>query len=253
MGVETELDFSSQGLGAGDAVLIANDISDMRALSVLSLKSNNLQAAGGEALAEGLKGNQVITELDISSNNLGLNSDYDTDTSGIIALADAIPDMRAMTKFNISSNDIRAEGGKALAAGLTGNQVITELNISRINLGRNSSYKDDTSGVIAIADAIPNMRALSVANIMGNKIGKDQLAKFQEIMRSKPNLVSLCGIANDATGADLSGLDIMDADDAIILVSELPDKGAMTSLNLASNDFGVEGAKFITAVLPKCT
>jgi hypothetical protein len=67
---ETELDFSGQNLGAGDAVLFANDISDMGALSVLSLKSNNLCADGGKALAEGLKGNTVITALDISSNNL---------------------------------------------------------------------------------------------------------------------------------------------------------------------------------------
>jgi hypothetical protein len=151
---------------------------------------------------------------------------------------------------------------------------------------------------------------------MGNIIGKEMLSKLQEIMRSKPNLVSLCGIADDATEADLSGLG-MDADDAIILASELPDKGAltsldlsynklgtlvspggwsstpgdpwkyrhtdgrktdtkpegeefkpegiialadaikdmgaMTSLNLASNKLGVEGAKIIAACIPKCT
>jgi hypothetical protein len=63
-------------------------------------------------------------------------------------------------------------------------------------------------------------------------------------MRSKPNLVSLCGIADGATEADLSGLG-MDADDAAILASELPDKGAMTSLNLASNSLGTSGAKII--------
>jgi hypothetical protein len=40
----------------------------MGALSVLSLESNELYADGGKALAEGLKGNTVITELDISSN-----------------------------------------------------------------------------------------------------------------------------------------------------------------------------------------
>jgi hypothetical protein len=51
----------------------------------------------------------------------------------IIAVANAIKDMRAMTKFDISSNNFRAEGGKALAAGLKGNQVITELNISDNN------------------------------------------------------------------------------------------------------------------------
>jgi hypothetical protein len=33
---ETELDFSNQGLNAGDAVLIANDISDMGALTKLT-------------------------------------------------------------------------------------------------------------------------------------------------------------------------------------------------------------------------
>jgi hypothetical protein len=38
---------------------------------VISLESNSLCAAGGKALAEGLKGNQVITELNIASNRLG--------------------------------------------------------------------------------------------------------------------------------------------------------------------------------------
>jgi hypothetical protein len=79
-----------------------------------------------------------------------------------------------------------------------------------------------------------DMGALSVTNVLGNLIGKEQLTRLQAIMRSKPNLVSLCGIADDATEADLSGLG-MDADDAIVLASELPDKGALSSLNLASN------------------
>jgi hypothetical protein len=52
-------------------------------------------------------------------------------------------------------------------------------------------------------------------------------------MCSKPNLVSLCGIADDATEADLSDLGL-DADDAAILASELPDKRALLSLNLSN-------------------
>jgi hypothetical protein len=74
---------------------------------------------------------------------------------------------------------------------------------------------------------------------MGNRIGKEHLSKLQEIMRSSPNLVSLCGIADDATEADLSGLN-MDADDAIILATELPDKGALIKLDISSNDIGAE-------------
>jgi hypothetical protein len=39
---ETELDFSGKNLGAGDALLIANDISDMGALTSLDVSSNQL-------------------------------------------------------------------------------------------------------------------------------------------------------------------------------------------------------------------
>ena len=66
---------------------------------MLSLEGNCLRAEGGKALAAGLKGNQVITELNVSNNRLGQNSGYDADASGIIAIADAIPDMGAMSSF----------------------------------------------------------------------------------------------------------------------------------------------------------
>jgi hypothetical protein len=72
---------------------------------------------------------------------------------------------------------------------------------------------------------------------MGNTIRKEQLGKLQKIMRFKPNLVSLCGIADDDTGADLSGIG-MDADDVIILASELPNKRALTSLDVSGNSIG---------------
>jgi hypothetical protein len=36
------------------------------------------------------------------------------------------------------------------------------------------------------------------------------------------------------------------------IANAIPDMRAMASLNLASNDLDVEGAKFIAAVLPKC-
>ena len=73
---------------------------------MLSLKSNNLRADGGKALAEGLKGNTVITELDISSNALGIDSDYEPDMSGVIALTNIIPDMGALTTLDMLSTHI---------------------------------------------------------------------------------------------------------------------------------------------------
>jgi hypothetical protein len=165
-----------------------------------------------------IKGNHVMKELNISSNYLAEDFDDKPDMSGIMALTAAIPDMRALLVLSLNSNSLGAGGGKALAEGLRGNSVIEELHIAGNEL---TDYGGDMSGVVAIADVIPGMGALSVANVMGNEIGKKQLAKLQEIMRAKPSIVSLCGISDGATGADLSGLN-MDADGAAILASELP-------------------------------
>ena len=71
----------------------------------------------------------------------------------------------ALVKFDIRDNDIRAEGGKALAEALKNNQVMTELNISNNMLSRNTEYNADLSGVIAIRDAIPTMRAVATVTI----------------------------------------------------------------------------------------
>ena len=135
------------------------------------------------------------------------------------------------------------EAGKALAQALAGNSVLTELNVS---CQAGYTWDDGPGFAQELAVGIKDNGALSVANVMGNRIGKEQLAKLQEIMRAKPSLVSLCGIADGATEADLSGLK-MDADDAAILASELPDKGAILKLTFTggtnTGDFGswVEG------------
>jgi hypothetical protein len=142
-------------------IALANVISGMGALTKFNISENRLRAEGGKTLAAGLKGNMGITELNIARNFLGIKPNGDKDMSAVVALADIIKDMGAMAKFDISSNDIRVEGGKALAAGLKDNQVITELNISSNKLIYDSGGNCDTSGVIAIADAIPDMGALS--------------------------------------------------------------------------------------------
>jgi hypothetical protein len=68
-----------------------------------------------------------------------------------------------MTKLDISKNGLRAEGGRALAVGLKGNQVMTELNIAGNQFTKNAcgTAYDDMSGVAALTGAIKDMRALS--------------------------------------------------------------------------------------------
>jgi hypothetical protein len=213
-------------------------------LSKLDISDCNLCAEGGKALAAGLKGNQAITELNVSNNSLGMDSDHDAARaviSGIIAIADVIgegaissvnlllnkigidqaralasilkehptlkslcgnkgneteldmngkmdgaadaimlvpeiSDNGAMTKLDISKCELRAEGGKALAAGLKGNQVMTELNVADNRLGQNVSggrYVSDMSGVIALADVMPDMGAMTSLNLASNRLGAE--------------------------------------------------------------------------------
>jgi Ran GTPase-activating protein (RanGAP) involved in mRNA processing and transport len=155
-------------------IAIANAIPDMGALTKLDISSNSLWPEGGEALALGLKDNQVICELNIADNNLAQGG---TNMSGVVALADVIPGMGALLVLSLKSNNLQAAGGKALAEGLKGNQVITELNAANNNLGVTSGVGTDMSGVIALADIIPDMGALTSLNLANNSLGDIVLAE----------------------------------------------------------------------------
>jgi hypothetical protein len=231
---ETELDFGGQNLRAGDAVLIANDISDMEAVVRLDISSNNLVGEKGT-------GRYETVDAQYSDASDEEEEIMESDFSGIFAIANAIPNMRALTTLDISSNGLGVPD--QLPDGWIFRPHFTELQRYQHTDERMPFHErfighpptgSKFRGLDALANAIRDMGALSTANFMGNNIGKEMLSMLQEIMHSNPNLVSLCGIADNATEADLSGLN-MDADDASILASELPDKVALTSLNISTN------------------
>jgi hypothetical protein len=168
---KTELDFSSQNLGAGDAVLIANDISDMRAISTLNLMGTGLT-----------HGAQKAYPGQYSPGNEGFR--------------------------------VEAEWGT-----------------------KDSDFDTDMSGIIALANAIPDMGAISSANLLKNDIGVEQAGALVIILKEHPTLKSLCGNKGDETELDMSGK-MKGAEDAVMLAAEFVDNGALTSLNLSSNDIG---------------
>jgi hypothetical protein len=114
---EIELDFSRQGLGAGDAVLIANDISDMGALFSVDvggydIPADKLQEIDQAVRSNRLKpihevGNKSLSEIDLSSRYL--------DAKDAIVVAEYIKDNGALTSLNLASNDLKAEGVKIVA------------------------------------------------------------------------------------------------------------------------------------------
>ena len=193
------------GLGL-EVYSVINVVSTMRAMTKLNMSNNTACAAGGKALADALNGNQVMTELDLADNSLGrVKKNGDADMSGVIAICNAIPTMGALVNFDISSNELRAEGCKALADALKDNKIMKELNISSNYLASYSSYVNDMSGVIAICDAIPTMGALTSLTISGDHSSQ-----------SKPVTIETTMTEADFTGKTLQ------ASGAIMLAAFIP-------------------------------
>jgi hypothetical protein len=94
--------------------------------------------------------------------------------------------------------------------------------------------------------------ALSSANLLMNKIPEERAQELVKIMQSHKSLTTLCGLSRSETELDMSGK-MSGAGDAIMLVPDIIDNGAMTSLNLASNDIclygNMDGIKAISSAI----
>jgi hypothetical protein len=173
------------------------------------------------------------------------------DLSGIKALADVIPDMRAISTvivntFPLPIQDIKSKAeldfsGKGLKVG--------EAIVIAALIPSNVSHKPYISllSLISLCDK----GAISSINLLKNDISAEQAQGLVKIMQAKEKLVTLCGLGKEETELDFSGQDL-GAGDAVLIANDISDMGAMTSLNLASNKLGVEGAKIIATSLPKC-
>jgi hypothetical protein len=208
-------------------IAVAGAIKDMEALSKLIFSGGVLGEYGWEegaaiALEAGM------TEANFSNKRLGVPG-----AIIISAWLSSREDTGALTKFDISRNDLRARGGMALAAGLKGNQVITELNIGSNKLGLNPNDHADTSGAVAIADVINDMWALTSLDISYNNIPSDL---YQQIMQ-KVGCDKLWPVLADTTltELDVSGIDF-GSEEAVAVAKYISGNGALTSLDISSNN-----------------
>ena len=122
----------------------------IRALAKFDISKNALCAAGGTALAKGLKNNQIITELNLADNRLG--------AEGVQHFLGAFQSMEeSLVKFDISSNRFGAEGAKSLASALEHNSVLKDLNVADNRMAWNARGARDMSGVIAFSNTSPHI------------------------------------------------------------------------------------------------
>jgi hypothetical protein len=201
------------------------------------LKSNRLFAEGGKALAAGLKGNQGITELDISDTCLDNNSNYGADTSGIIAIADVIPDMGALSKLVMPRNNIHgAEAGKAFADMLAQNTVLKELDLSSQECGF-GGWALDAAFAKEFAVGISDNRAMTVLNLANNQLGKLVLPEgWSEKYGNGPMYGYTHTDGREQKGAPEGAK----PEGIIALANAIPDMRALVKLDISSNSIGDE-------------
>ena len=112
-------------------------------MTKIDISNNKLFAAGGKALAGALTGNQVLAELNLAANSLGLvKRDGDSDMSGVLTISNTIPTMGAMAKFTFSGMVGSREGPP-----VTVETSMTEADFSKKKLG--------ASGAIMLAAFLP--------------------------------------------------------------------------------------------------
>jgi len=125
--------FFSRGMGAAGAKAIAEALKVNSSLTELDLHINSIGDEGGKAIAEALKGNSSLTTLYLLSNSIG--------AEGGKAIAEALTVNSSLTWLNLESNSIGDEGGKAIAEALRVNSSLKMLNLLYNRMG---SATEDT-------------------------------------------------------------------------------------------------------------
>jgi Leucine-rich repeat (LRR) protein len=213
-----------------DAIVLASELPDKGAMTSLNLSSN---ALGELVLPAGwTKEGRSWDPLYKHSDGKEQKEHPGGEPEGIIIIANAIKNMRAMTNLNLANNSLGMPNGWSGPDG-------------------NGEYKDpdgeyhealpagSSDGVIAIANAIPDMGALLSLNLASNNLGELVLPMGWE-RKSKDN----DGMApwfyqhTDGTKQDNRP---EKPEGAIAIANALPGMGAILSLDMSDNHLNYDG------------
>jgi hypothetical protein len=142
--------------------------------------------------------------------------------------------------LNISNNELAKthnteHAGKILSDMLAANSTLTHLDVSNNADAEFATLYDGPGFTKALSVGLSANGVISSVNLLGNNIGTATSAEaLVSMLQEHPTLKSLCGNKGNETELDMSEK-MRGAADAIMLVAEIVDNGAMTSLNLASN------------------
>jgi hypothetical protein len=268
-----EVDLSGLGLDGDDAVILASELPDKGAISSMNLLKNAIPAEQAYELVKIMQSKEkLITLCGLSGNEATLDfSNQALGPKDAVRIANDISDMGALVKFDISDSTIGAEGSKAIAEALKGNQTTTELNISKTYPLWDGKAHQGMSGIIAIANTIKDMGALLLLDISSNGLWENwtfdsgSLASGQWYVNGKhppgyPNggckekpeetnqgVFALCNAIKD-----MRALSTFTFSGDYSSSQPIAMETTMTEADFSGKELGVSGGMMVAAFLPKC-
>jgi hypothetical protein len=260
----TELDVSGNNLGMEGVLVVAGYLDGNRAISSVNILKNGIGSDQAEALVSMLKEHPTLkslcgnrgdeTELDMSGKMGGAGD--------VVMLAAEVIDNGAL--FYLDIHDVcdkealfpvaKVEELDKIIRNNRLRPVLEDSTKSLTELNLHGRFLDAKDAVV-VADALRDMGTLTGLNLADNNIGQLAMSdgwQFDEDADEYWKAVE----GEELVAKQLPAgeeLAIESPVGAIAITNAIKDMRALTSLNLASNSLGVEGAKIVAAFLPRCT
>jgi len=251
---QKEANFRNQGLGPGDAILLATDLVT-GGLTSLNLSSNQLcglndfgigtyTAEGITAIADTLRVNGSLTVTNLLGNKLDVKSAKmlaEVAKQKGISLCGI---RRDQTTADFSSQGLNPPDASLLASDLS--QVVVTGGLTALNF---SSNRLEDEGVSAVCEAIQNSKETKLAslNFRNTSIGPVGANDVAAMVAVTGGLTSL-DLSNNA----LCGVNVFGGTYTVKGITAIADalrvNGGLTVANLLGNQLDVESAKMLAEV-----
>ena len=171
----TKLVLSRNNITDRGAATLAEMLKENRTLQQLNISDNSIGGEGATALAETLKENRTLRQLEVTNNSIG--------DEGATTLAEMLKENKTLQQLNISGNSIGSEGATALAEMLKENRTLQQLDVSHNSIG--------SGGGTALAEMLKENRTLQQLDVSFNSIGSGGATALAEMLKESRILQQL--------------------------------------------------------------
>eukprot|EP00696_Hemimastix_kukwesjijk_P007964 gnl/Hemi2/2008_TR715_c0_g1_i1.p1 gnl/Hemi2/2008_TR715_c0_g1~~gnl/Hemi2/2008_TR715_c0_g1_i1.p1 ORF type:complete len:681 (-),score=245.99 gnl/Hemi2/2008_TR715_c0_g1_i1:102-2144(-) len=165
----TYLSFNDSFIGDEGVSLVAQALARSPNIHTLDLRGSNIRAEGAVHLADIIRANTTLVNLNLEWNAIGVGD------KGVLALCEALSMNSSIQTIDLRNNHISPEGGNIIAQMLKSNVCLQNLDVRWNEIG--------SKGARAIVDALQYNNTLTSLQLDGNKVSDDLLDQLDAILK----------------------------------------------------------------------